>query len=1058
MNRFLSILGIISLFSFQSAFSQGTVTGRITDEKDGTPLSGISVKVKGGTVGTSTAGDGSFSINIAENQATLEISGVGYVSKDVTADAGANISISIPKDNKALTEVVVTALGIKRSERGLGYSVSKVDPNALLQKSEPDVLKSLEGKVAGVNIQQSDGTPGAATRITIRGDATFFGESQPLIIVDGVPFSNEQISTANQVEGGGAYSSGISDLDPNDIATLNILKGSAASALYGSRAANGVIIITTKSGSAGRSKKGLEVSYSTGVAIEKIENLPAYQNQFGQGAYDAASIGSNGSWGAPFGGSVDSIATYPAYVGQPGFGDSLPYKAYPNNVKDLFRTGVVYENSVSMSGGNDKTAFSSTLSYLNHDGYVRNSNFNRANMSFGGSTKLDNGLNVRANFSYSTSNQLGGIFGENQEAGASSSFARSLLLARSWDLSGLPTQTASGKPLSPLPTQFDNPYWANYHNTSTTGENRTIAGIHLDYNIKKWLRADYQLGSNLVSLARKEVYDIGSIAASGVGSITEENYTEQQIESNFILTATPNIGRDFSLKILGGQNVSQTTTTDVQNVGNDFITPGIYTLHNASTVVNNFDVYTRKRLIGIYADITVGYRNFAFVDVTGRNDQSSTLAQSKNSYFYPSISGSFVFTDAFGIKSNVLDFGKIRVGWAKVGNDAPPYETQSTYVLNPPILGQSSASSPIQSGNPNIGPEFTQETELGTLLSFFKKRVVLDFTWYDKKTNLLITPVTTPASSGYTSLIDNLGKIDNTGVEIDLGITPVQTTTFSWNIHATFTHNKNEVVSLAEGLTRFPLNTVLTGSSEISPYVEVGKPIGFFYGSQTARDSKGNVLIDPQTGFMITSNTPGDIGNPNPDYKMGLGNTFTYKNFILNILFDFTKGGQIYSETVADELGRGVTQDTKNRETTWIINGVYGNPTTDQPILDGNGNEIMNTKRIPTEDVYFSPGGTEGSFGVNAAAEWNVYDATVLHLREVSLGYEIPKSALKRLPIGSAVLSLSGRNLWFYAPGMPKYSNFDPEENSFGSTSTQGIELSAAPSTRRYGINLKVTF
>jgi len=1058
MNRFLSILGIISLFSFQSAFSQGTVTGKITDEKDGTPLSGISVRVKGGTIGTSTAGDGSFSINIAENEVTLEISGVGYVSKEITASGGSDISIFITKDNKALSEVVVTALGIKRSERGLGYSVSKVDPNALLQKSEPDVLKTLEGKVAGVNIQQSDGTPGAATRITIRGDATFFGESQPLFIVDGVPFSNEQISTANQVVGGGAYSSGISDLDPNDIATINVLKGAAASALYGSRAANGVVIITTKSGSAGRSKKGLEVSYSTGVSIEKIANLPVYQNQFGQGAYDAASIGSNGSWGAPFGGSVDSIATYPAYIGQPGIGDSLAYKAYPNNVKDLFRTGVVYENSLSLSGGNDKTAFSSTLSYLNHDGYVRNSNFNRANMSFGGSTKLDNGLNVRANFSYSTSNQLGGIFGENQEVGSSSSFARSLLLARSWDLSGLPTQTASGKPLSPLPTQFDNPYWGNYHNTSTTGEDRTIAGVHLDYNIKKWLRADYQLGSNSVSLARKEIYDIGSIAASSVGNITEENFTEQQIESNFILTATPNIGRDFSLKILAGQNVSQTTTTDIENVGNNFITSGIYTLHNASTVTNNFDLYTRKRLIGIYADVTLGYRSFAYLDVTGRNDQSSTLATSKNSYFYPSISGSFVFTDAFKIKSNVLDFGKIRAGWAKVGADADPYLTENTYKLNPPILGQSSASSPIQAGNPDIGPEFTRETELGTQLSFLKRRVTVDFTWYDKKTELLISPSTTPASSGYTSLIDNLGKIDNTGVEIDLGITPVQTTTFSWNIHAIFTHNKNKVVALTEGLTRLPLNTVLTGSSEISPYIEVGKPVGFFYGSQTARDSKGNVLIDPQTGFMITSTTPGDIGNPNADYKMGVGNTFTYKNFVLDILFDFTKGGQIYSETVSSELGRGVTQDTKNRETSWIINGVYGDPTTDKPILDGNGHEITNTVRLPTEDIYFAPGGTEGSFGINAASEWNVYDATVLHLREVSLGYEIPKSVLKRLPIGSAVLSLTGRNLWFYAPGMPKYTNFDPEENSFGATSTQSIELSAAPSTRRYGINLKVTF
>ncbi|HTB52987.1 MAG TPA: SusC/RagA family TonB-linked outer membrane protein [Ferruginibacter sp.] len=1057
MKKLLTLLGAFLLLSSHSLFAQGIVSGKITDAKDGTPLSGISVKVKGSAIGTSTGGDGTFSLNVTENNVILEISGIGYLAKEVPASVGSDVAVSITKDVKALTEVVVTALGIKRAERGLGYSVSKVDPNILLQKSEPDVLKALEGKVAGVNIQQSQGTPGAATRITIRGDATFFGDAQPLIIVDGVPFSNDQITTTNQVSGGGAYSSGISDLDPNDIATLNILKGSAASALYGSRAANGVIIITTKSGSASRSRKGLEVTYSTSLAFEKVANLPDYQNQFGQGAYDVAGNGSNGSWGANFK-NVDSIATYAAYAGYPGIGDSLPYQAYPNNVKDLFRTGHIYENSLNFSGGNEKTSFNSTVSYINHDGYVPNSNYDRANLSFGGYTKLDNGLNIRANFSYSKSNQLGSLFGEAQ-SNAPSSFARSLLLARSWNLEGLPSQDASGKPLSPLPTQFDNPFWADYHNTSATGETRTIVGIHLDYAIRKWLHADYQIGSNAMSLTRKEVIDIGSLAASGVGNITEENYTSEQIESNFILTFTPNIGNIFSFKLLGGQNVSQVKTTDLVNIGNDFITAGIYSLHNAASVTNNIDQFTLHRLIGLYADATLGFKNFAFIDLTARNDQSSTLSTSKNSYLYYGASGSLVFTDALKIKSDVLDFGKIRAGWAKVGADAQPYLTQNTFLLNPPILGQSSASNNVQSANADIGPEFTRETELGTQLSFFKRRISLDFTWYDKITDLLISPATTPASSGYIALIENLGKISNKGVEIDLGITPIRTKSFEWDIHGTFTHNENVVLSLTNGLTRLPLFGVLGGTNSINPYIEVGKPVGFLYGSKTVRDSLGNVLIDPQTGDMITSHTLGDIGDPNPKYKMGLDNTFVYKGFTLDILIDYTHGGQIYSESITNELGRGVTKDTQDRETSWIINGVYGDPTTEKPILTSGGQEIANTKRLATEDIYFFGGtGNEGTFATNAASEWNVYDATVWHLREVSLGYEIPKRFLGRLPIGSASLSVTGRNLWFFAPGVPKYTNFDPEQNSFGSTSTQGIELSSAPTTKRYGINLKVTF
>jgi TonB-linked SusC/RagA family outer membrane protein len=1054
MRKILTLF-IMLMFSGILAFAQNrVVTGTVTDNK-GVPIEGASVRIKGSRTGIATDAGGNFSISVSPG-ATLVFSGVGIAPQEVAVGTQSTVNVSLTTTETELTNVVVTAAGIRRTEKSLGYAVTKVDPNILVQKSEPDLLKALQGQVAGVDIRTSQGTPGAATRIQIRGNSSFFGDNKHFIIVVVVQYSNDQVTTSDQTSGGGAYGSGISDLDQNDIASMNVLKGSSASALYGSRASNGVIIITTKSGGVSRARKGFEVNFKSSVSFETIANLPDYQNTFGTGSQGVLGGGSNGSWGKHFA-AGDSQAVWTDYKNAyPNLftNGKVAYQAHPDNVSSLFRTGVVYENSIGFNGGDEKTSFSLTASQLNHSGYVPNSKFDRSNLSVGGGTKTSIGLNIRGNLSYSRSNQEGGLFGENQSTTgtASSEFGRSLFLGRSWDLT-LPFEDAQGNDVSFLSGQFDNPFWSYKYNTSKTYEERVIAGMHLDFNLTKWAKVDYNIGSNLNYLNRTEVAEI-STRATGLGSITEDNYRNQQIASTFLLSLTPDISKDFSVKTILGTSYDQGTTTRNAVVGNIFIVRGIHNLNNTSTQTVLTDVYSRRRLLGVFGDVTLGYKNWAFVTATGRNDWSSTLPQANRSYFYPSISGSIIFTDALKISNSILDYGKLRGGWAKVGRDADPYSLEDVFNINTNFLGQTRGSVQSTANNPALKPEFTKEVELGTQLSFFKRRIELDFTWYKKISTNLIAPVTTAASTGYTQLFTNYGSISNKGVEIELTVRPIRTENFTWEAKAVFTQNKNIVESLIAGVTRINLGG---GFNTYSTYLEPGKPFGFIRGTKTVRDSAtGQFLINPADGTMILDPNSDMIGDPNPDFKLGINNTFTYKGFFLSALFDWTKGGDIYSVTVSSELGRGVTQDTKDRETGWVIPGIYGNPITRQPILVG-GKPVPNQTRITTNDLYFSPAGGN-TYALNTASEWNVYDATVYRLREVSIGYNIPKTMFKKLPIGSMSLSVTGRNLWYLAPGFPKHTHFDPEVSTYGSASVQGLEFSAAPTSKRIGINLNVTF
>jgi TonB-linked SusC/RagA family outer membrane protein len=1053
MKKFL-LLTVFFLPALIMIAQNRTIEGKIINP-DGKPVSFATVTIKGTTTAVSADENGNFSIQAPVN-AVLIFSAASFQSTEINIGTQTSINVSLLVQG-ALNEVVVIALGIRRADKALGYSVTKVDPNILVQKSEPDVLKSLQGQVAGVDIRTSQGTPGAATRIQVRGNSSFFSDNQPLIVVDGVPYSNDQVTTSSQTSGGGAYGAGISDLDPNDIASMNILKGSSAAALYGSRASNGVIMITTKSGSVSRARKGFEINLKSGVSFETIANFPEYQNDFGTGSQGVLGGGSNGSWGKHFAAGdsqnvwADYARAYPELFSSTG---KVAYQAHPGNVESQFRTGVVYENSVGFNGGDEKSAFSLTASQLNHSGYVPNSNFNRSNLSLGGSTKLGIGVNVRANFSYSRSDQSGGIFGENQTSGviASSEFARSLFLGRSWDMS-LPYEDKLGNSIAFISGGFDNAFWSYKYNTSKTFEEREIAGMHFDFNLTKWAKVDYNVGTNINNLDRTEIQEV-STRGSSPGFIRLDHFRKQEIESTLLLSLNPPVGNDFTVRATFGTSYNQRTSNRLENEGDAFIVRGTHNITNTATQQILLSAYSRRRLVGVFGDLTLGYKNWAFVTATGRNDWSSTLPIQNRSYFYPSVSGSIIFTDALKISNSILDYGKIRGGWAKVGRDAAPYQLEDVFGILTNFVGQSRGTLPNQANNPLIKPEFTREYEAGTQLSFLKRKIELDFTWYDKLSTNLIAPISTPPSTGYASLVSNFGSISNKGIEVELTVRPLKTSNLSWEVKGIFTKNKNIVESLTTGVPRIFLGG---GFNTYAPYLEAGKPYGFIRGIKALRDSTtGQFLINPADGTLIKSNDFTQIGDPNPDYKLGISTTINYKGFFLYGLFDMTKGGDLYSVTVQSLLGRGVTLDTRDRETGWVIPGVYGDPNTGKAILQG-GKTVPNQTRISTNDLYFSPTGGN-TFAINTASEMSVYDATVYRLRELAVGYNIPKSVFKKLPIGSMTFTVTGRNLWFLAPGFPKYTNFDPEVNTYGATNVQGFEFSAAPTSKRIGVNLNITF
>jgi TonB-linked SusC/RagA family outer membrane protein len=1111
----LSLILAMVLFAMNFTWAQRAISGSIVDIK-GEPLPSASVLIKGTTTGTVSDIDGKYTLSVPSGTQTLVFSFAGYQTLEVAL--GASNVVDATLSESTLTEVVVTAIGIQRDKKSLGYSATDLKSDDIAQRSESDPIRALSSKVPGVNIVAGGGAPGQSTKINIRGYSSLTGNTQPLFVVDGIPFDNS-VNASTDANAGTQYSNRAFDIDPNNIESMTILKGAAAAALYGSRATNGVIVITTKTGR--KNRKGLEVSYNSSFSIEKIANLPDYQDKYTQGSSQNYSSAFIGNWGKPFPGNVDEVNN--TYFGgekiysknyntgyADGFGShpiynrfgagvfpelsetfngaqrslSIPVKTF-NFLDEFFQTGSLLENSLTFNAGGENTGLSATISRMDNKGILPMYNANalgtatdtpndwgsenwgnakssRTSVSFGGNAKLANGLNVSGAVNYVNTSQetppvAPSFFSDYGAIGDATIFSRLFYLPRNFNLIGFPFENPVTRD-NVFYRALDNPIWLTKYSRYTSDVNRAYGNLTLSYDVQPWLTLTAKGGVNTYNDARRSGIRPGGVYDPN-GRLWTENINFTEVDMNYFATTNAKITNDIGMRFIAGTNVNQRGRKQVFTDADGIIIPSFSRLSTSTTQQVTRDRSRLQRLYAVYGDLQLDYKSYLFLGVTARNDWSSTLPEGKNSFFYPSVNSSFVFTEAFNMdNSKILSFGKVRASWAQVGNEASPYQTSLTrYFLRQPFVAASSTKTNRAYlddllGNPNLTHETTREIEFGTDLRFFRNRIGIDFTWFRRNSFDQITEAAVPASTGYISQIVNAGEIQNKGIEVGLTIVPVKTKGgFTWENFFNFTRIRSLVVDAG------PSGEILVGGpgSTIGTLHKTGFPFGQIWGSKNARDAEtGQLLINKSEGRPFTLPTSEIIGDPNSDFTLGWRNTFSYKGLSIQTLLDYKQGGSIYSVTAASLLLRGqLANSVVDRESIRVIPGIYGDPSTFEAIKEG-GKTIQNTTGINAFDSHFSDG-----FGAYGADETNVYDATTVRLREVVLGYQLPTSLLKKTPFGSLRISFSGRNLWFFAPNLLSGLNLDPEVLAeTAESNVQGFELGATPSTRRWGVNLNVTF
>lgn len=1111
MRRILLLAQVCLLLAWNHAHAQErSVTGKVTSAEDGAPLPGVNVIVKGSTTGTVTDVDGRFTLNVPQGNATLVFSFIGLQTQETDVTAKNVVDIQMASDVQQLGEVVVTAIGIEREKKALGYAVTEVGSERIAQRAEPDPVRALQGKIPGVNIIGSGGAVGAGSNITIRGNKSLLGNNQPLFVVDGVPFDNTTYATGS-FTAMTTTSNRSFDIDPNNIESMTVLKGAAAAALYGSRASNGVIVITTKANRK-NSRKGLEVAVNSSYAVEEISNLPDVQTTYAGGNNFLYVGGNFGVWGAPYDPNApawqipqnknlvlgtdpttgynivpDSYSIYNNPANSPYFPEyanaSMVLKP-TDNARDFFKTGSLAETGVSISGGTGKANFIAGASRTWNKGITPYNELTRTNLNFGGNVTLDNGLFISGSMTYvnvdMSSPPSSGLF-----TGGPSVTERILFLPPSVPLKDLPIEDSRGNQAM-YRVDNDNPYFLAKYAPHTSNVDRYYGNFALSYDLKEWLNVTYRGGFNGFYDHKLEV-----LPKTGVdfplGRLVQDDIRRMELDGNLLLTATQDLTEDLNLKVILGHNANKRTVNRQSFMGTGIIVNGINDFDNVQTVTPNGGTKTERSYQAFFADATLGYKDWLFLNMAGRNDHTSALPKNKRSYFYGEVSSSFIFTDAFNINSNILNMGKVRAGFSRVGSDPPPYQTQPLlFVTNPasgfgnnianinfPFQGLNVQSLSNSLGNAQLTPEFSNEVEFGTEMKLFNSRIGLDVTYYNRKTTNQIVPISTSPTSGFTSAVVNLGLVTNAGWEIGLDATPVSLSNgFRWNILGTFSRNRNIVKELAEGLDEVFVNGF---GNSVRVVHKAGQPYGMIKGSVAERYSPdpnaswkdGDLLVDPTTGKLITSATEELIGNPNPNFILGVTNNFSWKGITLSALIDYRDGGQMWSATFNQVYGRGLTPGTipeGGREKSFVIPGVVGNPATQTAVLDDQGNATRNSTQLTANDWWFI-----NTFGSAGPQEFSIFDASTIRLREVSLGYEIPKRLLAKTPFGSASIQLIGRNLWFSAINFPHDLNFDPETNSLGagnvdglsgnqSGNSQGVDFGIIPTTKRYGVNLRFTF
>jgi TonB-linked SusC/RagA family outer membrane protein len=1030
------------------AFAQDrTVSGRVTSADDGSALPGVNVVVKGTSNGTVTDADGNYKVTVNTANPTLTFSFIGLLSQEIVVGERGVVDVSMASDVTQLSEIVVTGQAIEKEQKAIGYANQNVAGNQLAQRSEINVLNTLQGKVAGVNIVGASGGAGASTSIMIRGVTSFGNTSnQPLVVVDGIIFNNS-------VDGGTSVftsqpTNRLNDIAPENIESINILKGPAAAALYGSRAGAGAIVITTKSGK--RLNGKTEVTVTSSFNTQNVYGLPKFQNEYGQGTNNDFINNSTNSWGPAFEGGPATVSTLQ--------GDIVPYQAYPDNVKDFYKTGKVLTNGVSIMSGNADNNVSLSVNSSLTDGIIPNSSFDRNSVQFGGSSKMKSGFSLSSSMTYVHTKQVA-----NPQGNGGSALGQMTRIPRSYDLTGMEFEDINGKSRYLSVTQ-NHPLWSTKNEVSTSNVDRIFGFVRAGYNITDWLNVSYRATADVYNDRRKIVYQVGS-NRNATGRITEDLYYASEYNGDLMINASKdNLFIDgFNANLLLGHNINQRQTQNAYVDGQTMAIPFFTNVSNTSVFTGSGETMTLRRLIGYYGQLSVSYKNWAFLELTARGDQSSTLPTANNLYFYPAISGSVVLSDALGLESDVLSSLKLRASAAKVGKDANTYLLNSLYVSSGYGNNVASVTFPIaiggsqigftpstRIGNANLTPEFVKSYDGAVVFGLFKNRVNFDVGYFYTRSENQIFNVAVSYTSGYATQTTNIGLMTNKGIEAMLNAQILKLGDFSWDISANYTRIRNEVVELTpddivDENSAIPGNSNFTG---MIPSLWEGQPFGVVVGNAMARTPEGDLLVNGTTGLYATSVGGKIIANPQPDFLLGVTNTFSYRGIVLSALFDTRQGGQFLSFGNIDlRSGGSLAQTATSRELPHILPGVIA-VTTDA------ATGVVTSSR-PNNIQISSQAYWQGLGGLGSEA--GIFDATVYRFRELSLSYSLPKKWYQGTPITSINVGVSGRNLWFFAPGSPS----DPEVNTQGAANgggTQGIDQNGAPNTRNFGGNLRIVF
>ena len=1050
--RLLSFM-LAVLVSIGTATAQTQISGGIVSEEDGGPLVGASIMVVGTKSGTVTDVNGRFVLNVKEGT-ELKISCLGMKPKIVKAKA--NLNIVLEPDENMLTDVVVTAMGISRQKKALGYAVSDLGGEEMVKARGGlnNPVNALQGKVAGLQISSGSGSMGGSSKILIRGVNSISGNNQPLFVIDGVPVEGTDFNSTETARGGGGYDYGnlVQDINPDDIENISVLKGAAASALYGSRANNGVIMITTKKG---EKNAGLGVSFTSSVGFEVVNKLPKMQKLYGGGYGGFEEVEINGktylypdmatdeSWGPKYEGQ-EILSWYDLYKweanGKQGDPTTSKWQAPAHDIDDFFETGVSFTNNISLSQATDRTSF--RMSYTNTDlkGYMPNSSLVKNIFNASGSLKsADKKLEAFTNFTYLNTRAKGRSetgYGDNNVMQKFIQWGhREVDMNELKSLYIMPDGTQATWNRSawddPTPMYSNNPYWSRYMCYQNDTRHRVYGNVGVSYNILPQLKVQYKANLDFFVDKQYERNAVGSQEQSSYKEISRQQY---EVNHEFMAMYNDTFG-DYTVGANLGANIMNRRYEYVygETVGGLAI-PLFYNLKNSVSQAAAYNLVRKKGTNSIFANVSLGWKSMVYLEGTIRNDKSSTLPSGNNSYVYPSVTASFVFSELLKDKLPWLSFGKLRAGWAKVGNDTDPYQVLSTYTQYTNVDSTTPGYRlPNTLNNADLKPESTSSFEVGLEAAFLNDRIGFDLTYYKTTTTDQIIPLSVSGTTGYIYKVINSGKIQNKGLEFAFHATPVKTRDFEWKTSLTLASNKNKVIELVDGVDYYRITS--------APFkVEIGAMKGDAYGvimgTDYVYDANGNKMIDPETGLYLSTDGNQNLGSIYPDFTGGWSNSFRIGNFDFSVLLDFSKGGHWFSTSYMWGMYSGMLEET-------AANGIRENGILLDGVIDENGtrNTTVADGQTYCEDFYTGP------------AAQSVFKSDYVKLREINIGYTFklrPNAFIKSLRV-----SAYGRNLAVWGPDT---KHFDPEMMVTSSGNVQGIEGGATPGVANFGASVSVKF